>query len=242
MTYIHNFLWLFLKGWFFMIINLSLLITEVSDKLKNFSDPSVQCCKRLEIDNLSSPFNARLEMTINGIKHANCWLSYVPIEQDAIINADKALESVVWSCEMDKKLCRFLLRSPDADFKAICLNLKVSWQTAKASHERIMKGFGVSDRFQLIKVLFFGDENLPFFPQLSAAENRVLSHLAAGSPLSEVARDMVVAVLTVREHLASIMKKTEAASPQAALVQLANGLTAQARPRTDALTDDSSLG
>jgi DNA-binding NarL/FixJ family response regulator len=57
------------------------------------------------------------------------------------------------------------------------------------------------------------------FPELSAREQEVLRHLAAGRSNQQIAGELVISPITVRNHVSSILTKLQVANRREAMLR-----------------------
>jgi DNA-binding NarL/FixJ family response regulator len=57
------------------------------------------------------------------------------------------------------------------------------------------------------------------FPELSAREREVLEHLAAGGSNQQIADELVISPITVRNHVSSILLKLQVSNRREAMLR-----------------------
>ena len=79
--------------------------------------------------------------------------------------------------------------------------------------------FGPNLATRMLEFFGGGRSREPRFPELSAREHEVLAHLANGSTNQQIADELVISPITVRNHVSSILTKLRLTNRREAMLR-----------------------
>ena len=108
------------------------------------------------------------------------------------------------------------VRAPEESIKGVAAEQVVSGVRAIAAGHAV---FGPSLATRMLE--FFGGPRPrePRFPELSAREHEVLAHLANGWTNQQIADELVISPITVRNHVSSILTKLRLTNRREAMLR-----------------------